>query len=442
MSTQKHSRSGMVCLTIYLVIVVTLVTLFACSLNFDLGYFSRFCKAIYKNFAEGNFVTFTSRTEIWNLSTSYIAQNPIQLMFGFGFKNSNHVVAGLLHSTWGIGIESLSTHSGYIQVLMNFGIVGVLAYALFIFYFVYSLVRIFKRDPRFASIYALIGFALLVHASMESIIFLNPNTIGIVVCTFFYLPVMNKWKHYKHRNLGDDVIEVSKPKVLAPNLINKSVSKIFMALICVCVSFFIFPVVRNNIHLEYLVTNILVILVMCALTMPFIISAISVYHSRKTTTILSIINLLAIAGPLTYLIVRYYQIGWVVPTNAEWLYPALLAMVLIGEAVILGVGKRLKFKNYLATLVGMSKNSFMGCIGAATIIVTSYFILEYLDLFSGLTYIVYPIIVLTAFYLASYLVPFKDQKAFTKAYNDNLLYSMKMDVLKDRLGDFNEKRRD
>ena len=119
-----------------------------------------------------------------------------------------------------------------------------------------------------------------------------------------------------------------------------------------------------------------------------------------------------------------------------------MIIILFGEAIIFGVGKRQGFKKYASTLVGMSKNSFMGLIGALAIILTSYFIVDYLDTSSGLTYIIYPVIILLAYYLASYLIPFKDQKAFTSSYNESLLYSLKKDVLKDRLGDFNEKRRD
>ncbi len=102
----------------------------------------------------------------------------------------------------------------------------------------------------------------------------------------------------------------------------------------------------------------------------------------------------------------------------------------------------MKFKNYLSTLVGMTKNSFMGFIGVGIIITGSIFALDYLELASPITYILYGVIALVAFYLASYLVPFKDQKAFVNAYNESLMYSMKLDVLKDRLGDYNEKRRD
>ena len=153
-------------------------------------------------------------------------------------------------------------------------------------------------------------------------------------------------------------------------------------------------------------------------------------------------NFLIVASPVVYLALRYYLHHTWFASGAEWILPVMVILILVGEALIFGVGKRMKFRHYLSTLVGMSKNSFMGLIGVAIIVVAGYFTISYLDIKTPLTYIIYPVIALVAFYLASYLVPFKDQKAFINSYNESLLYSLKLEVLKDRLGDYNEKRRD
>ena len=439
---RRHRARGIVDLTIYLLIVTGFVTLYACALNFDLGQFSLFCKSIYEYFSLANYSSLSSRTFIWDCASTFLRDNPMNFALGVGFKNSYSIIGGMLYAYRGGTFMPLSTHNGFIQVLMNFGIIGITAYALFFVYYIYCLFRVFKKDPRFALIYGLIGFALLGYAVMESIIFLNPNTLGLLIVAFFYLPMMNKWKHYRRPQLGDDVIEVNKPKPMPSRLINKSLSKVFMALIAVAVSFFIFPMFREDTTLMYLMINIIVVLVMCAFSVPFIISSIAKNHSRKVGALLCVINFLIVSTPFVYLGIRFAYQRFTFATGAEWVIPVLLVIILTGEAIIFGVAKGQKGKDYLSTLVGLSKNSFMGLVGAGTIILISYFIIDYFDLVSPLTYIIYPVIVLVAFYLASYLVPFKDQKEYIKCYNESLLYSMKMDVLKDRLGDYNEKRRD
>ena len=439
---RRHRKRGLFALAAYLTILVAIVVLIACSLNYDMGRFSLFWESIYKYFSLANYANLSNRTFIWDSTINFLKENPMSFVFGVGFKNSYSLVGGMLTAYKGQDFAPLSTHNGYLQVLLNFGIIGIVIYGLFFVYYLYCLCRLMKKDPRFALIYGLIGFAILGHGVMESTIYFNSNTMGILIGAFFYLPVANKWKHYRHRNLGDDVIEVSKPLPIESRLITKSLSKAFMGLIAVTCGLFIFPLFRDNRDLMYLLINIIVVLVICLFTIPFIISSISKNHSRKLALFLCTLNFVLVSAPFVYLGLRYYyHYDWYA-SGAEWVIPTLLVITLVGEAIIFGVAKRQTGKDYLSTLVGMSKNSFMGLIGAIAIIVPSYFILGYLDLESQMTYIIYPVIVLLAYYLASYLIPFKDQRKYLDSYNESLLYSMKMDVLKDRLGDFNEKRRD
>lgn len=439
---RRNIKLGLLNLTIYLLALSSIIIVVACSLNFDFPPVSSFFKSLFWNFSRSDFHTFTSRILIWNYAISYSDSNLFGMIFGVGFKNSYHVIGGYYNVFVDSTYTTLSAHSGYLQILLNFGVIGLLVYLLFFCYFVYSFVRILKKDLHFALVFGLIGIALLGYAVTESVIFMNPNSTGLLIAAFFYLPIMNKWKHYKHPRLGDDVIEVCKPKSMPISSISKSLAKLFMALIAVTAAMFIFPLFRENRHGMYLLVNIIVLLFICALFVPFIISCIAKNHSRKAATILSTVNFLIVASPVVYLALRYYLHHTWFSSGAEWILPVMVILILVGEALIFGVGKRMKFRHYLSTLVGMSKNSFMGLIGVAIIVVAGYFTISYLDIETTLTYIIYPVIALVAFYLASYLVPFKDQKAFISSYNESLLYSLKLEVLKDRLGDYNEKRRD
>lgn len=439
---RKRRARGLAFLTIYLFIMCSLVVLLACGLNYNLGGLSSFLRFLYLNFAQAQYDTLSLRTFTWSSSIAYIGEHPMNLIFGFGFRNSNHIIGGFWNAYRGVPFTTLSAHSGYIQALMNFGILGVLFLFLFVVYYLYCFIRLIKKDARFAFIFVLMGFALFGYAVMESLMFLGTGTMGLLIAAFFYLPIMNKWKHYKHPRLGDDVIEVNKPKPMPSSSISKSLAKLFMALIAVTAAMFIFPLFRENRHGMYLLVNIIVLLFICALFVPFIISCIAKNHSRKAAAILSTVNFLIVASPVVYLALRYYFHRTWFASGAEWMLPVMVILILVGEALIFGVGKRMKFRHYLSTLVGMSKNSFMGLAGVGIIVVCSYVAINYLDLVSPISYILYAAITLVAFYLSSYLVPFKDQKAFINSYNEPLLYSLKLEVLKDRLGDYNEKRRD
>ena len=440
---RKNTTKGLILFTIYLVILSSFVVLLACALNYDMGGLSKFLRFLYKNFADANYGDFSKRSITWNCSIDYIGQRPFNLLFGFGYQNSNRIIGGFWYAYYGeVQTSWLSAHSGYIQTLMNFGLVGVITLFLFFVYYLYCFFRLLKKDARFALIYFSIGAALIVYASMESIICLGVGSLGLLIGAFFYVPMMNKWKHYKHPNLGNDVIEVNKIKPMTSVSITKSIAKVFMGLIAVAICMFIFPLFRSEGIGIYFIVNIIVLLFICMMFVPFIISAISKRHSRKVASILCSINFLVVSAPIVYLGVRYYFHSDWFASGAEWLFPVFIIIILVGETFIFGVAKSMKFKDYVSTYVGASKNSFMGLLGAGAIALVGYFVLNYLDLSSPLTYAIYPVSVLLAFYLASYLVPFKDQKQFIYEYNESLMYSMKMEVLKDRLGDYNEKRRD
>ena len=440
--TRKQKR-GFVFLAIYLFIVVGFILLFASSLKFNLGSLSNFFSTVYNSLKNANYKNFSNRTFIWDSITAFISRDTLDVMFGYGFRNSNFIIGGFTYMKNGGEYSALSAHSGYMQVLMNFGVVGVVIYAAFIFYYFYSFIRVFRKEPRFALLFALIGISMLVYGSMESVFLFNPNTQGILVGTAFFLPMVNKWKHFRRSSLGDDTLEVEKPEVLKPNLICQSLAKLFMGLAACLVPLYAFTMFREHIFFKYLILNIIVILLLCALTIPFIVSCLSIKRTRKKFIFFSVLNILLIGGAFSYLIFRYYMNDTMMMENAKWIYIVLLTIVLVGECIFFGTAKRQTFKDYAYTLLGMSKNSFMGLIGIAGFTVGAYFLSDKIEIYSNpLTLVVYVIIALMIYFLFSYFVPFKDQKEIVAHYNSLAIYDLKRDVVFDRLGVINEKHRD
>ena len=436
---KKSIKAAILLLALYLAILVGLVVLYASALNYDLGQLSNLCHSIYRSFDIVNYDSISGRTKIWNYSITFLSEDPIRLIFGVGFRNSPYITAALNFYSLG---NTLSCHSGYIQILINFGIVGMVIYSLFVLYYFYCAFRLLKRDTRFSLLFLLAGFALLSYGVTESFFLFNPNTQGIILGVAFFLPVVNKWKHLKHHEIGDQAIEINKPEKMDPELITKSFGKILMSLIAVASSLFIFSFFRDNIFIKFLIINVIGILVICAFTVPFIISCIAIKIRLKVAVTICVLNFLFIGGAFAYLVVRYYQDNLSFVDNSKWVYPIMLAMVLAAECFILGTFKRRNFKDYAASLLGVTKNSFMGIIGVFAVAMATFGVFNYMDVISPLTFIIYPAIALLFFYLFSYIVPFKDQREWINGYNHIALYSLKKEVLLDRLGAFNEDRMD
>lgn len=439
-----HQRKmiGILWLAIYLLVIVFFIVLYACGLRYDMGVFTHMCTYLHKGLRAADYGTLTNRLTIWRLSIDYIGSDPLHLMFGYGFNNSNIVIAGLMHAGAHGHLESLSAHSGYIQILMNFGVVGCALYFAFLVYFVYSFFRLLKTDTRFALLYLVIGSIFVAYSVMESIGFFIPNSQGILIGATFFLPMINQWKHRKHPQLGDDCLEVERPKVMEPDLLTKSVAKIIMSLIAMVAALFIFPLFLEYEEGKYLLVNIIVVLILCLFTLPMIISSQAIRRSRGAFIANMIINLVLIFGVFGLVIYNYLGNAIYAVPDAKWVYPVLLGIVLIGETIIFSVAKRRRFKDYLKILVGMSKNSFMGLVGAGVIILITYFVQEDMEMYSPMTLMVYPIMCLYFYYVFALFVPFKDTRAIVNHYNSLAIYSLKKQVLKDRLGYFNERRKD
>ena len=436
----KKPRRGILFLAIFLVTVIGAYILFACALQLDLGGFSTFCRYLKRKIVVADYQTFTNRKFLWESSFSLLKSNPLNLIFGYGFRNAPIVLGGYKSTIRFEAFAPISSHSGYIQIFMNFGIIGLVIYGAFILYYLYCFIRLLRKDTRFALIYFIIGGIFLGYASMESVIYFNPNVQGFLVGVIFFLPMINKYKHYKHRELGDDVLSIEKPPVLADDLITRSMAKIFMGLTIVCCSLYAFEMFREVEFNRYILLNVIVVLIIFTLFFPFIISSQSKHKGRLPFIVVVTLNITAIVGIFAYLIARYYQKSEIMANDSKWVYSILLFIVLISEVLFYIIFRKRSFKEYLQTFIGTTKLSFTGLIGVAIPVLVVVFLKDRIEV-SALTLIVYPVISLMLYFMFSYVIPFGDLKDIVNQYNDLAIYSLKKDVVKDRLEAMNVKRR-
>ena len=438
---KKHPKRGILFLAIFLVSVITAYILFACALQLNLGGFSAFCQYLRHKIMVADYQTFTSRTLIWDISWKLLKENPTNMIFGFGFRNSAIITGGYISAIKIQEFTTLSSHSGYVQILMNFGIIGLTVYGAFILYYFYCFIRLLRKNTRFALVYFIIGAIFLSYASMESVIYFNPNVQGFLVGVMFFLPMINKYKHLKHHELGDATLEIEKPAILDDDLITRSMAKIFMGLTIVACSLFAFEMFREQELARYVLLNIVAALVIFTLFMPFIISSQSHHKGRLPFIVVVVLNIALIIGVFGYLIARYYQNSDKMSNDAKWIYPILLVIVLVFEALFYSIMRKRSFKEYLQTFIGTTKLSFTGLLGVLIPILIVILLKDKIEA-SPLVLIIYPAVGLELYFLFSYIIPFGDLKDIVNQYNALAIYSLKRDVVKDRLEALNGKRRD
>lgn len=409
---------------------IVVVLLFILSQSYDVRGVSSICRFIYHQFQSTDFETFTHRTYIWSEAMKLLFKDPITTMFGYGFRNSEYLVG---HAVNAVNYK-LSCHNGYVQTMLNFGLVGFgMLMAFFVYYF-YSLIRLMRKYTRFALVYLVIGVAYFAQAFTESFIAFAPGAQGILIGALFYLPVINKNTHLRRKEVVDYAVnEVGTLELLKPKYMVRGATRFILSLMTVVAALFVFDMYREDEGIRYLLCNIIGGLGIYLLFFPYLNGLFATKSSvNKYIVNLSIFTLanLVVVGSL---VTTYFFLKPILFEGFVWLIPGAMGFVLLLYILIFAPTKKGGFKLYLNTFVGF-KTSLGSLIGMSAFTIALQHSQPYIDM----NYVVFIILVLIAglvvFYTFTFLVPFKDTRdivAYVCSYDVDI---MKREVVKDKLG--------
>jgi hypothetical protein len=159
--------------------------------------------------------TMKERHLIWNSLFSLISADPAAMIFGLGEWNFNWALG--FKATNGQPLVQGYVHSGYLDVLGRFGIIGCLVYAVLLAYFVFAIIDNLKHN-RQGSLFSLAIFvATLLHAFAEDTNFLNLQSKDGILFFMSYLPVLTDYYYDHHANEEYTVSEqTQKPSKINP----------------------------------------------------------------------------------------------------------------------------------------------------------------------------------------------------------------------------------
>ena len=165
-------------------------------------------KILFKDYS-----TLTDRREIWAAVYHLLLNDPIDFIFGCGYKTGNAIFANyfeIIHS----GFAARSAHSGTFEILLRHGIVGLLFYLFAFVVFVLGIVKLIKKKQyRVAFIYGLCVIGVFGHSISESTMFFTPNIQGMYLTIVFYLPVANITKEKYFDELREDIAQTQREEV-------------------------------------------------------------------------------------------------------------------------------------------------------------------------------------------------------------------------------------
>ncbi len=392
--------------------------------------FKEFLKRfIFRN----DFRTFSNRTQIWSWAIDLLKKEPLRLIFGYGYGASSKLIA--TYST--IFERAVRTcHSGYVEVFLMSGIVGLSFYTIGIGFGFYCIIRLLIRKQfRFALMYMLFYFCILAHNIVESTRFFDVSTSGAIIMLLFYLPPIAVWQHMRKPQLVKQAThnDVWQNNVSSASII-RVITLVIVSLILTLSSSFLTNLPYENPLFRNIILMSLLFLAVNLIFLPYFTALIYRHSSNARFVVRLMIYgtlLLGISGGAGYAFYTYLNLG--ISTTIILSILCYLAVGLILTTIFRFVFRG-RFKTWLFEIIhaiivtpGLAV-PFTAVIGGTLTVIINAFIP-----FDALTLATVMAMNLLIFYLSFTFIPFKDRTEMAKEFNDEGLFNWRRAVVKDKI---------
>ena len=178
-------------------IVLSLTILILCKVPMFVNFWSFVSNSIISK----DYFTMTGRTHLWRRILELLAANPMDLIFGLGHGTGTTILRNYVNFTL------KSAHNGLLEILLRYGIIGLLIYIAFLGLVIFSLVKhIKKKNYRFAYIYGVGFVAIMLHSLAESSTIFTPNIGGLFFGFIFVLPIINIIQEKRFNSLKEQLL--------------------------------------------------------------------------------------------------------------------------------------------------------------------------------------------------------------------------------------------
>ena len=428
----KHrSALGMFCLGIYILILVTLAILFRFSQITDMGTFSHLSKNIWHEITKTDFASFSHRLVIWENSFAILGENPMRYIFGLGHGVSNKVInAWAMANAGSESITLTSAHNGFIQMILNYGIVGSLFYVLIIGYFFVSCFKLFKKDLRFVFTFLVVGITFLGYSVGESIFFFNSNLQGLVIGTFYFLPVIMRAQLDKKKAYLEDVKSIKEDKERMPiHMASEVIRTIFVSLALAGTMLLIFNEFMAMEFYVPMVESVIIGLILIAIFGPIINHYLTNNEDKVKAYMMTGVNwaILVMACTMSILMVLRFM-GYT--SDIVWISALIIGGALLIDSIVVFIIRGRKAKLYKPQIFYDVTTLFLAAFFTALIVGLTMLFMQGEFANSQLIYIVVPVATLVVFYFLIAIIPSKEVKATWKYLDWGNLIRVKHSLLK------------
>ena len=201
-----HLKRQIILLIVYFVCLGLLFGTVAMMIHFRVPAVVNFWNFVRFQILEKDYSTLTTRTLIWETLFQLLKKNPIDLIFGLGYKTGNTIFMYYYMISNNSYFSPNSMHNGFLEIMLRHGIIGLTLYAAMLVLFCKGIIKMFiEKRSRAALLYGVCFVGFLVHGIAESTMFFTPNGGGMYATLVFFVPVINANKSKYFDKLNDDL---------------------------------------------------------------------------------------------------------------------------------------------------------------------------------------------------------------------------------------------
>lgn len=364
-------------ITIYIVLVIAIVVVLYYGKINDIKPFSNIVDFIIEEILNKNTSTFSGRFYLWSIAGKLISKDFLSIAFGRGYgvsmrlfhyqfalETGNPLWAGPPH-----------IHNGYIDMMMDFGVVGCAIYALGVFYFIKAIIFMFKnKKASLGFIYLSVFIAVSIVASfLENIYPFKGCVNGLAYGGLFLMPPICYMKNSPNYNLieNKDGEAIKQDNKKYPLVLIASILAVIPALFL-----FISNEIRSDVNILFTIIFVIEILLVTIIIEPLNIQFFSNIGKKPLLkkTIYLIISIMIPA--LIYVLILFnptMDIGTVLWLPLVGYVAISLSLMFLFHIV---EGKKFMIKNYFSIFKDIAFIPLFA-LGGAIIVIIACILLNY-----------------------------------------------------------------
>ena len=419
---------------ISLLIIMSLAILYFWGSNYSWKGFIGLDAYISDTFKHKDFLTYSGRTKIWQTIVPYCFDSPIHAVFGHGFMLSEKLIKGItgaMNNSIESGVKT--THNGYLEILFDYGILGLLTHVVLISYFVYCAIRLLlEKRFHFVFVYSFVVLCCAAFNFCESSSFFDIGVKEIYMTVLFMMPVIAEYKISHRKEKLEEIrnLPVEK-KTWEPIKVGKWLSVIIVSFLVVGLASLAITTIYEIKFVKYLVLNIVIGLAIALVFIPYLVTLF--FKGDKMHFILhcTFNGLLIVSS--TFILYMFLRAEGSTKAMIPYLIPGLLVVALTIETVVYSLIKNGSLKEWAKILASAFVIGRNAIVGGIVLTLVPGLLLQLTGNMNLYIYIVCVIIGLIGYYGTFHFFPTKGGKELLDDANELAVWNIKRIALKDEI---------